>query len=88
MPLVELLKGIHSLEDLPALAAALGHEPLWDPVPGGPEATVVVGRAGDFPWYALVGRRAPITGPARWRGEWPPAGGSAAPGASIPAAGG
>jgi len=56
--LAELLKGIRSLEDLPALAAALGQEPLWDPVPGSREPTVVVGRAGDFPWYALAGARA------------------------------
>jgi hypothetical protein len=56
--LAELLKGIRSLEDLPALVAALGHEPLWDPVPGGQEPTVVVGRAGSFPWYALSGARA------------------------------
>jgi hypothetical protein len=53
--LAALLKGIRSLEDLPALAAALGHEPLWDPVPGNGEPTVVVGRAGDFAWYALSG---------------------------------
>ncbi len=58
MELAALLKGIRLLEDLPALAAALGHEPLWDPVPGGSEPTVVVGRAGDFPWYALSGARA------------------------------
>ena len=58
MELADLLKGIRSLEDLPALTAALGHEPLWDPVPGGRERTVVVGRAGGFPWYAVSGPRA------------------------------
>ncbi len=58
MELADLLKGIRSLEDLPALTAALGHEPLWDPVPGGRERTVVVGRAGKFPWYAVSGPRA------------------------------
>lgn len=58
MELAAALKGIRSLEDLPALIAALGHEPLWDPVPGSTEPTVVVGRAGDFPWYALSGPRA------------------------------
>ncbi|MBA3556429.1 MAG: N-6 DNA methylase, partial [Gemmatimonadales bacterium] len=57
MELADLLKAVRSLEDLPAVAAALGHEPLWDPVPG-PEPTVVVGRAGDFAWYALSGARA------------------------------
>jgi hypothetical protein len=56
--LADVLKGIRSLEDLPALTAALGHEPLWDPVPDGREPTVVVGRAGDFPWYAVSGQRA------------------------------
>jgi hypothetical protein len=56
--LAQLLKGIRSLEDLPALVAALGHEPLWDPVPGGREPSVVVGRAGEFPWYAVSGPRA------------------------------
>ena len=58
MELAALLKGIRSLEDLPALAAALGHEPLWDPVPGSREPAVVVGRAGDFAWYALSAPRA------------------------------
>jgi hypothetical protein len=56
--LADTLKGIRALEDLPALAAALGHEPLWDEVPGGREPTVVVGRKGDFPWYAVAGPRA------------------------------
>jgi hypothetical protein len=56
--LAAVLKGIHALEDLPALTAALGHEPLWDPVPGSGEPSVVVGRAGHFPWYALSGGRA------------------------------
>ena len=60
MELAALLKGIRSLEDLPALVAALGHEPLWDPLPGCGEPTVVVGRAGDFPWYALSGARADL----------------------------
>jgi hypothetical protein len=54
----DLLKGIRTLEDLPALTAALGYEPLWDPVPDGRERTVVVGRAGEFPWYAVSGPRA------------------------------
>ena len=58
MRLAELLPSLRSLEDLPSLAAALGCEPLWDPVPGGPEPTVVVGRASDFAWYALAGARA------------------------------
>jgi hypothetical protein len=56
--LAETLKSVHALEDLPALAAALGSEPLWDPVPGAREGTVVVGCRGDFPWYAVAGPRA------------------------------
>ena len=58
MRLAELLPSLRSLEDLPSLAAALGCEPLWDPVPGGAEPSVVVGRAADFAWYALSGARA------------------------------
>jgi hypothetical protein len=56
--LAVLLRSIRSVEDLPALAAAWGHEPLWDPVPGGREPTIVIGKAGAFPWYALSGERA------------------------------
>ena len=58
MNLAEVLTGVRSLEDLPAFAAALGHEPLWDPVPGSPQPTVVVGRRGEFPWYAVSGPEA------------------------------
>ena len=58
MDLAETLKSIRSLEDLPALAAALGHEPLWDAVPGSRDPTVVVGRSGDFAWYAVASARA------------------------------
>lgn len=52
-----LLARLDSLESLRGLLAALGHEPLADVVP----ATVlrrpalVVGRAGDFPWFAVAG---------------------------------
>jgi hypothetical protein len=56
--LAETLHGVRSLEDLPALASALGNEPLWDPVPGPGEPTVVVGCRGDFAVYALAGPRA------------------------------
>ena len=58
MDLAAVLKGIRALEDLPALTAALGHEPLWDPLSGSRQPIVVVGRAGDFAWYALSGIRA------------------------------
>jgi hypothetical protein len=56
--LAEALKDVRSMEDLPALAAALGCEPLWDPVPGQREPLVVVGSREDFPWYAVAGPRA------------------------------
>src|SRR5687767_776791 len=56
--LAQALHGVRSLEDLPALVAALGGEPLWDPVPGPGRPTVVVGCRGDFAWYALAGPRA------------------------------
>lgn len=64
MDLAEALKGVRSLEDLPALAAALGAEPLWDPVPGAREGSVVVGCRGAFPWYAVGGARAEAVAPA------------------------
>ena len=54
---------MHSIEGLSGLLAVLGHEPLYEMVPGlvararGADAgaAVVVGRAGDFPWFALAG---------------------------------
>ena len=58
MDLAETLHRVRALEDLPALTAALGSEPLWDPVPGAREPTIVVGCRGDFPWYAVAGPRA------------------------------
>ena len=55
-----VLAGLDSLESLRRLVATLGHEPLADVVPaltqrgaGGP--ALVVGRAGDFPWFAVAG---------------------------------
>jgi N-6 DNA Methylase len=56
--LAAVLQGIRSLADLPSLAAALGQEPLWDPVPESPESAVVVGRSAEFAWYALSSPRA------------------------------
>ncbi|MGI9041042.1 MAG: Eco57I restriction-modification methylase domain-containing protein [Gemmatimonadales bacterium] len=58
-----MLRGLHSLEELPRLVAAWGHEPLWDPVPepeGRKASTdgqplVVVGRTEEFPWYGVGG---------------------------------
>lgn len=58
-----LLARLDSLESLGRLLAALGHEPLTDMVPamrlrgGGvePGPALVVGRVGDFPWFAVAG---------------------------------
>jgi len=51
------LARVHALADLPRCLAELGHEPLWEPVPGtegedspGP---IVVGRHGVYAWYAV-----------------------------------
>jgi hypothetical protein len=57
------LAQVHSIESLSGLLAALGHEPLYDvvpglaarPKPGNPGAAVVVGRTGEFPWIAVAG---------------------------------
>ena len=48
-----------ALGDLPAWLGELGHEPLWEPVPGerakagGAPGAVVVGRHGEYAWYAV-----------------------------------
>ncbi len=62
MELTSVLRGIHALDDVPRLLAAMGHVPLYEPVPGlegrapiavwGP--AVAVGQAGGFPWFALA----------------------------------
>ena len=62
MELGPLLGSLHSLQALPNLIAALGHQRLFDPVPGllGPQGTrgsappVIVGRAGEFAWFAVA----------------------------------
>ena len=60
MDLETLLPAIRSLHDLPRLVSALGHQPLWEPVPDvarrGHVAfrdVVVVGRTGELPWLAF-----------------------------------
>ena len=61
-----MLARLDSLESLRGLVAALGHEPLIDVVPGmvvrgaGVEAgpALVVGRTGEFPWFAVAGAQA------------------------------
>jgi hypothetical protein len=60
MNLETLLPEIRSLDHLPRLVAALGHQPLWELIPGesrgGPtpaaSTVAVVGRTGDLPWFA------------------------------------
>ena len=53
----ELLRSIRHIEDLPRLTKALGYEPEWRELPagslGGAGTTVIVGRLGEFEWYAL-----------------------------------
>lgn len=59
----QTLRSISTLHDLPHLVAALGHEPMWEPVApdlldGGrsaspPAEAAIVGRLGGFTWYAL-----------------------------------
>jgi hypothetical protein len=54
---------VHSVEALSALLSALGHEPLYESVPGvasrprGADsgAAIAVGRTGEFPWFAVMG---------------------------------
>jgi Eco57I restriction-modification methylase len=62
-PLGAQLARLDSVESLRGLLAALGHEPLNDLVPGlhlqgtGPASgsALVVGRAGEFPWFGVAG---------------------------------
>lgn len=59
----QTLRSISSLNDLPHLVAAIGHEPLWEPVApeflgGGrnaapPAEAAIVGRLGGFTWYGI-----------------------------------
>lgn len=57
------LQSIGALHDLPQLVAALGHEPIWEPVDprtldlgrssDPPLEAAIVGRLGGFNWYAV-----------------------------------
>jgi hypothetical protein len=59
-----LLSHVTSLQDLPALLVALGHEGvagcpparLW-PGRASPSGAVVLGRRGEFPWFGITGPR-------------------------------
>lgn len=58
MALDSLLRSTHQLEDLPRLVSALGYDAVWAELPEtgliqGPAA--IVGRQGDFTWYAVGG---------------------------------
>jgi hypothetical protein len=63
---VSSLAQIHTLSDLPAWLAALGHEPLWEAGPHvgpgslGQVAPVVVGRFGVYAWYAVDAAEAEV----------------------------
>jgi Eco57I restriction-modification methylase len=61
MNLETLLPAIRSLDHLPALVAALGHQPLGDQIPSDesrartPKASpiTVIGQTADLPWFAI-----------------------------------
>lgn len=66
MDLETLLPAIRSLDDLPGLVAALGHQPRWEEVPAeqrkgtasGTSKVTVVGQTGELPWFAIEGLNA------------------------------
>jgi hypothetical protein len=61
MNLETLLPELRSLDHLSRLVAALGHQPLWELIPGesrggtapADPTVAVVGRTGDLPWFAI-----------------------------------
>lgn len=53
MGIPEALRAVQTLRDLPALMAALGHEPLWEELDASPAPAATVARCGDFTWLAL-----------------------------------
>jgi len=61
LDLRQLLQSIESLRDLPSLISALGHRPVWEPIParawnrpGAPALSITaVGQTGKLPWFAL-----------------------------------
>ena len=52
-----LLHAVQSLQNLPPLVAALGHQPLWEEVPAEvwpwPARVTVIGRTAELPWFAI-----------------------------------
>jgi hypothetical protein len=56
-----LLHAVQTLQNLPPLVAALGHQPLWESVPSDiwpwpishGRQVVVIGRTAELPWFAL-----------------------------------
>jgi hypothetical protein len=64
MDLVAALAAVQTLADLPAVVAALGHEPLWEEIPAARwfsgarwhptiSRLALIGRAGRWHWYAI-----------------------------------
>ena len=53
MALTDALREVRTLRDLPALMAALGHEPLWEALEPAPGATATVARSGEFTWLSV-----------------------------------
>ncbi len=56
MSLETLLPAIRSLDRLPLLVAALGHQPLWEQIPPAARpgsSMAVVGRTAELPWFAI-----------------------------------
>ena len=49
----QALRNLRTLRDLPALVAALGHEPVWEELVDLPPRAAVVGRSGRFRWLAI-----------------------------------
>ncbi|HJS47040.1 MAG TPA: hypothetical protein VJ773_03530, partial [Gemmatimonadales bacterium] len=57
--LSQALAAVRGVHDFPLLVAALGHEPLWEPLEaagwahGGWSRTARVGAAAGFTWYGV-----------------------------------
>ncbi|MFI5235980.1 MAG: Eco57I restriction-modification methylase domain-containing protein, partial [Gemmatimonadales bacterium] len=82
MDLAAALAAVQTLADLPVVIAALGHEPLWEEIPvdrwlggarwrHGVTRAAVVGRAGQWLWYAIETDSPEVIAPrlGRWLGR-------------------